>query len=164
MDEEVVLFEEWRTAGAMYDWTGPDIERPRLLPGTEDLIEDLTITHYEALRHRPAGRLGRTLGATEPRRVDGFASVDGMDHAMPSPNRLALSATIHCLTGCAIGEVLGMVIATALGWHDLAVGAPGDRSGVRVRLCPDHPSARRQRHAAPPCRATGASRRTRCRS
>ena len=38
---------------------------------------------------------------------------------MPSPNRLALSATLHCLTGCAIGEVLGMVIATALGWHDL---------------------------------------------
>lgn len=31
-------------------------------------------------------------------------------------NRLALTATIHCLTGCAIGEVLGMVIGTALGW------------------------------------------------
>ena len=31
-------------------------------------------------------------------------------------NRLALSATVHCLTGCAIGEFLGMVIATALGW------------------------------------------------
>jgi putative Ca2+/H+ antiporter (TMEM165/GDT1 family) len=30
-------------------------------------------------------------------------------------NRLALSATVHCLTGCAIGEVLGMVIGTALG-------------------------------------------------
>ena len=26
---------------------------------------------------------------------------------------------MHCLTGCAIGEVLGLVIATALGWHDL---------------------------------------------
>ena len=33
--------------------------------------------------------------------------------------RLAFSATTHCLTGCAIGEVLGLVIATALGWHDL---------------------------------------------
>jgi hypothetical protein len=32
--------------------------------------------------------------------------------------RLAVSATIHCLTGCAIGEVLGMVIGTALGWSD----------------------------------------------
>jgi hypothetical protein len=40
------------------------------------------------------------------------------DHhpATPSLNRVALSATAHCLTGCAIGEVLGMVIGTALGW------------------------------------------------
>jgi hypothetical protein len=42
-----------------------------------------------------------------------------MDHPMPSLNRLALSATIHCLTGCGIGEVLGLVIATQLGWHDV---------------------------------------------
>jgi hypothetical protein len=34
-------------------------------------------------------------------------------------NRLAFSATLHCLTGCAIGEVLGMVIGTALGFSDL---------------------------------------------
>ena len=34
-------------------------------------------------------------------------------------NRTALQATIHCLTGCAIGEILGLVIATALAWHDL---------------------------------------------
>jgi Domain of unknown function (DUF4396) len=42
-----------------------------------------------------------------------------MAHAATSLNRLAYSATIHCLTGCAIGEVLGLVIATQLGWHDL---------------------------------------------
>ncbi|GAB3143039.1 DUF4396 domain-containing protein [Microbispora hainanensis] len=30
--------------------------------------------------------------------------------------RTAASATLHCLTGCAIGEVLGLVISTALGW------------------------------------------------
>lgn len=48
------------------------------------------------------------------------------EHA-PSPtaqgvalNRLAFSATVHCLTGCAIGEVLGLVIATALGWGTAA--------------------------------------------
>src|ERR671910_1757483 len=35
-------------------------------------------------------------------------------------NRLAASATNHCLTGCVIGEVMGMVIATALGWGDVA--------------------------------------------
>jgi hypothetical protein len=43
-----------------------------------------------------------------------------MDHTMPSLDRLAFSATVHCLTGCAIGEVLGLVIATQLGWHDAA--------------------------------------------
>jgi hypothetical protein len=35
-------------------------------------------------------------------------------------NRLAFTATNHCLTGCVIGEVTGMAIATALGWGDLA--------------------------------------------
>jgi hypothetical protein len=38
----------------------------------------------------------------------------------PSLNRLAFSATLHCLTGCAIGEVLGMVIGTALGLGNFA--------------------------------------------
>jgi hypothetical protein len=36
-----------------------------------------------------------------------------------SLNALAFSATVHCLTGCAIGEVLGMVIGTALGFGNL---------------------------------------------
>jgi len=39
-------------------------------------------------------------------------------HAEQSLNRLAASATTHCLTGCAIGEVLGVVIGTALGWSN----------------------------------------------
>jgi hypothetical protein len=38
--------------------------------------------------------------------------------APPSLNRVAFSATVHCLTGCAIGEVLGMVLGTALGWSN----------------------------------------------
>ena len=50
--------------------------------------------------------------------------MDHAHHAHPSHphqpptslNRTAWSATLHCLTGCAIGEVLGMVIGTALGW------------------------------------------------
>jgi hypothetical protein len=37
----------------------------------------------------------------------------------PDLNRLAFSATVHCLTGCAIGETLGMVIGTAAGFSDL---------------------------------------------
>jgi hypothetical protein len=33
-----------------------------------------------------------------------------------SLNRTAASATLHCLTGCAIGEVLGMILSSAMGW------------------------------------------------
>ena len=40
--------------------------------------------------------------------------------AAPSLNRLAFSATAHCLTGCAIGEVLGMVIGTAAGLDNVS--------------------------------------------
>jgi hypothetical protein len=36
----------------------------------------------------------------------------------PSLNRTAFSATVHCLTGCAIGEVLGMVLSTWWGWSN----------------------------------------------
>jgi hypothetical protein len=58
-------------------------------------------------------------------------AADHHDHALPTSGReldvVALSATLHCLTGCAIGEVLGMVIGTALGFSEwgtvaLAVG------------------------------------------
>jgi hypothetical protein len=52
------------------------------------------------------------------------AHAHGHDHEMPTSGsaltRVALSATLHCLTGCAIGEILGMVIGTALGLGDLA--------------------------------------------
>ncbi len=43
-------------------------------------------------------------------------------HSAPaaSLNSVAFSATVHCLTGCAIGEVLGMVIGTAFGWGNTA--------------------------------------------
>src|SRR5882672_8736242 len=47
-----------------------------------------------------------------------------MDHGhhpgVPNLNHTAWSATLHCLTGCAIGEVAGMVIGTALAWGNLA--------------------------------------------
>jgi hypothetical protein len=44
-------------------------------------------------------------------------------HQQASPNRLAASATTHCLTGCAIGEVLGFVVATWRGWGNAATVA-----------------------------------------
>jgi hypothetical protein len=46
----------------------------------------------------------------------------GQEHAehgeRDSSWRTAVSATLHCLTGCAIGEVLGMVLATWWGWSN----------------------------------------------
>jgi hypothetical protein len=39
-----------------------------------------------------------------------------MEH---STNKMALSATLHCLTGCAIGEIMGLTLGTILGWSNL---------------------------------------------
>jgi hypothetical protein len=36
-------------------------------------------------------------------------------HDMGNVNRMAVSATLHCLTGCAIGEIAGLMIGTAIG-------------------------------------------------
>ena len=44
-------------------------------------------------------------------------------HGGPVSWAMAAQATLHCLTGCAIGEVLGMVIGTSLGLHELATVA-----------------------------------------
>jgi hypothetical protein len=43
-----------------------------------------------------------------------------MHHDTSGLTRTAVSATLHCLTGCAIGEVLGMIISTAVGWGTVA--------------------------------------------
>jgi heme-degrading monooxygenase HmoA len=48
-EEDVVLFEEWRDSTALYEWAGPDVTKPRLLPGTEEHVLDLRVEHYEAL-------------------------------------------------------------------------------------------------------------------
>src|SRR4028118_573038 len=42
----------------------------------------------------------------------------------PVPWSAAIQATLHCLTGCAIGEGLGMVIGASLGWGPGAAAAP----------------------------------------
>jgi uncharacterized membrane protein YbjE (DUF340 family) len=48
------------------------------------------------------------------------ATHDHAAHGTASLTGSAVSATLHCLTGCAIGEVLGMVLATWWGWGNLA--------------------------------------------
>ena len=46
---------------------------------------------------------------------------------------LAFSATLHCLTGCALGEIAGMIIGTALGFSDWGTS----RWRSRLRSCSD---------------------------
>ena len=65
----------------------------------------------------------------------------------PSLNRVAFSATVHCLTGCAIGEVLGMVIGTALGW--------GAGATIALAVAPRLPVRLRAHDAAPPAQRHG---------
>lgn len=52
---------------------------------------------------------------------------DDHHHEMPTSGSaltgVAISATLHCLTGCAIGEILGMAIGTALGFSNLGTVA-----------------------------------------
>jgi uncharacterized protein DUF4396 len=56
--------------------------------------------------------------------MEAAAHSDHEHHAMPTSggalSAVALSATLHCLTGCAIGEVAGMAIGTALGFSNMA--------------------------------------------
>lgn len=48
---------------------------------------------------------------------NGMCEIEGHhhDHSHQNTNAMAISATLHCLTGCAIGEVLGLIIGTAFG-------------------------------------------------
>ncbi|MER6515684.1 DUF4396 domain-containing protein [Streptomyces sp. NPDC001553] len=60
----------------------------------------------------------------EHHRADHHGSTPDGGHGHDAHGRvswaMAAKATLHCLTGCAIGEVLGMIIGTALGWGNLA--------------------------------------------
>src|SRR5215208_4102520 len=66
---------------------------------------------------RPAYPLGVSRGSMEA-----TAHEHHQHHEMPTSGRaldgVALSATLHCLTGCALGEIAGMIVGTALGFSD----------------------------------------------
>jgi hypothetical protein len=66
---------------------------------------------------------------SEPSHVHAVPGGQESEAIPPSLNRLTFSATLHCLTGCAVGEVLGMVIGTALKW------GPRDQKTVRGHCC-----------------------------
>ena len=63
------------------------------------------------------------------------AATQAHRHEMPTEGSaltgMAVSATLHCLTGCAIGEIAGMVIGTALGFSNLDTILLSDRPCLR---------------------------------
>jgi hypothetical protein len=52
--------------------------------------------------------------------IEGVSVAVPAASSAPSLNRLAGTATLNCLVGCAAGEIVGMTIATALGWSNVA--------------------------------------------
>jgi quinol monooxygenase YgiN len=64
--EEVVLVEEWRTSAELFEWTHGQLNQSRLLPGSEALVENLVITHYEAIDLSPEDLSLRLLGTAAP--------------------------------------------------------------------------------------------------
>jgi uncharacterized protein DUF4396 len=88
-----------------------DVPTRLLSPAVLDTDTDRSIQrpmeqhHHEHGGHRENSAVGMRAGEH-----GSHARASGT-----SVNRTALSATVHCLTGCAIGEVLGMVFGTAFG-------------------------------------------------
>ena len=74
--------------------------------------------HERAAPHEPRRHLVEVAGDALIAQEEVW--VDRANHGGHTLNRLATSATNHCLTGCLIGEVTGMTIATARGWGDAA--------------------------------------------
>jgi antibiotic biosynthesis monooxygenase len=62
--EDVVLFEEWQDAAALYEWVGPNLMEPRLVPGARELIDELVVAHYEALDKDNVGVLAGVEAST----------------------------------------------------------------------------------------------------
>ena len=86
--EDVVLFEEWQDASALYAWVGPNLMEPRLVPGAKELIDELVVAHYEALdRDDPeAARATEVATSGEPFEAGG-AGPPGESPGTP-PGRL----------------------------------------------------------------------------
>ncbi len=86
--EEVVLIEEWLTPADLFAWTRGRLTTPRLLPGTEDLVQDLIITHYEALDVSPEELSSRLLANEGSRTPEEEALLDEIvEHAPESRGR-----------------------------------------------------------------------------
>jgi Antibiotic biosynthesis monooxygenase len=47
--EDAVLFEEWEDSTSLYEWVGPNLAAPRLVPGVRPLVATLDVAHYESI-------------------------------------------------------------------------------------------------------------------
>ncbi|WP_443051047.1 DUF4396 domain-containing protein [Streptomyces sp. JV185] len=78
--------------------------------------------HSDHVDH--SGHAGHTEHTGHTEQADHASHMDHSAHVGHRPGKvswaMAARATLHCLTGCAIGEILGMVIGTAFGWGNMA--------------------------------------------
>ena len=77
-------------------------------------MQHAQLHHHHGRNAAHAGRDGHARAQHGAANAPSFA---------PSLNRTAFQATLHCLSGCAVGEVLGMVIGTAFAWSNGATVA-----------------------------------------
>ena len=128
-DERTRVVAELGAANAGRPGAGPT---PR--GATGDVVASAFDGHGTPATVIPPGGIVRTMlrsaGEIPPGRIleaEMEAAAHAEHHAMPTSGsaltKVALSATLHCLTGCAIGEVAGMLIGTALGFSNLATVA-----------------------------------------
>lgn len=79
-----------------------------------------TASELSAHEHATHEHTGHADHSAHDAHTDHAAHADRTAHtAHGSTWQMAALATLHCLTGCAIGEVLGMLVGTALGWGNL---------------------------------------------
>lgn len=77
------------------------------------------VSAHSAATHSHHGRHDHHVSAPAQPPASPPRAAAGHTQDASSLDRVALMATLHCLAGCAIGEVAGMVIGTALGWGNL---------------------------------------------
>ena len=94
----------------LYERLGFTYVRPK---GLKNCVMTTTVA-ARLTRHTPRGYVRGMDHGTLP------GAGHGSHHDMGSSNAMAVSATLHCLTGCAIGEILGLMIGTALGLGNLS--------------------------------------------
>ena len=99
----------------LYERLGFTYVRPK---GLKNCV--MTMNVHPLDRHTPQGYVRGMDQHTAHGAAHGADHGSHHDMGNLGTNAMAISATLHCLTGCAIGEILGLMIGTALGLGNLA--------------------------------------------